>query len=272
MEYLASHHYVHCDLAARNCLVTDRLVIKIGDFGLTRDVYASDYYLCQSQKKLPVRWMPPEAILYGKFNEMTDVWAFGVTVWEMYSYGTPPFYGVNNVEVLNMVRQRCLLECPDNCPPRMYSLMVECWHETPARRPRFAELHARLQTWSVVSSPAHSTVNASSMPLQNGAIRSGSVLSGHSSGHLSSSGAGNTAHQSTTTTSAVNGNHVQTNALNGGVNARNSPYGRSNICVPGAGVSPNTTRMMNGGGYSVRNAATTYGYIDHGADSTSTVS
>lgn len=270
MEYLAANHYVHRDLAARNCLVADRLVIKISDFGLTRDVYAQDYYLCQSKKYLPIRWMPPEAIFYGKFNELTDVWAFGVVLWEMYSYGTQPYYECSNAEVLNFVRQRCLLECPDNCPPRMYSLMVECWHETPSRRPRFAELHARLQTWSVVSSPAHSTVNASAAPVQNGAIRSGSVLSGNSSGHLSSSGGvGNPAvQQQTAAPSTANGSICHVNGLNGIINPRNSPYGRP----PPAGVSPSTIRVNGGGGYNVRNAATAYGFADHDCDSASSVS
>ncbi|CAH0750197.1 unnamed protein product [Diatraea saccharalis] len=93
MQYLASHHYVHRDLAARNCLVSDDFVVKISDFGLSRDIYSSDYYRVQSKSLLPVRWMPPESILYGKFTTESDIWSYGVVLWEIYSYGLQPYYG-----------------------------------------------------------------------------------------------------------------------------------------------------------------------------------
>ncbi len=147
MEYLASHYYVHRDLAARNCLVGDNLTVKISDFGLSRDIYAADYYRVQTKSLLPVRWMPPESILYGKFSTESDVWSFGVVLWEIYSYGLQPYYGYSNQEVIEMIRSRQLLPCPEDCPSRMYAFMVECWHEVPNRRPPFNEIHSRLRHW-----------------------------------------------------------------------------------------------------------------------------
>ncbi|XP_074641375.1 inactive tyrosine-protein kinase transmembrane receptor ROR1-like [Tubulanus polymorphus] len=147
MEYLASRSYVHKDLAARNILVGDNLMIKISDFGLTKDLYASDYYRVQSKSLLPVRWMPPEAILYGKLSTDSDVWSMGVVLWEIFSHGLQPYYGYSNQEVIDMVRARQILPCPDDCPARMYALMIECWHEMPSRRPSFTEIHVRLRQW-----------------------------------------------------------------------------------------------------------------------------
>ncbi|KAJ8950729.1 hypothetical protein NQ318_011220 [Aromia moschata] len=135
MEYLSSSHYVHRDLAARNCLVSKDLVVKISDFGLSRDMYSCDYYRVQSKSLLPVRWMPPESILYGKFTTESDVWSYG------------PYYGYNNQEVINMIRSRKLLPCPDACPSYCYALMVECWAEQANRRPNFSEIAHRLKVW-----------------------------------------------------------------------------------------------------------------------------
>lgn len=150
MEYLCSHHYVHRDLAARNCLVSENLTVKISDFGLSRDVYSSDYYRVQSKSLLPVRWMPPESILYGKFTTESDVWSYGVVLWEIYSYGLQPYYGYSNQEVIEMIRSRQLLPCPEDCPSRMYSVMMECWHEVPVRRPHFPEITARLRSFTTM--------------------------------------------------------------------------------------------------------------------------
>ena len=168
MEYLAGHHYVHRDLAARNCLVGENLTVKISDFGLSRDIYAADYYRVQSKSLLPVRWMPPESILYGKFTTESDVWSFGVVLWEIYSYGLQPYYGYSNQEVIEMIRSRQLLPCPEDCPSRMYAFMVECWHEVPGRRPSFAEIHNRLRHWEGYgagyppsTTTSHSVCNAS---------------------------------------------------------------------------------------------------------------
>ncbi|CAH0549358.1 unnamed protein product [Brassicogethes aeneus] len=134
------NHYVHRDLAARNCLVSKDLIVKISDFGLSRDMYSCDYYRVQSKSLLPVRWMPPESILYGKFTTESDVWSYGVVLWEIYSYGVQPYYGYNNQEVINLIRSRKLLPCPTHAPSYCYALMVECWQNrayfrTPSNHP-----------------------------------------------------------------------------------------------------------------------------------------
>merc|ERR1719295_2087667 len=102
MEYLSGHNYVHRDLAARNCLVGENFTVKICDFGLARDIYAADYYRVQTKSLLPVRWMSAESMLYGKFTAESDVWSYGVLLWEIYSFGLQPYYGYSNQEVIEM--------------------------------------------------------------------------------------------------------------------------------------------------------------------------
>ena len=86
----------------------------------------------------------------------SDVWSYGVLLWEIYSFGLQPYYGYSNQEVIEMIRSRQLLPCPEDCPSRMYAFMVECWHEVPSRRPTFSEIHARLRHWEGVA-PAGGT-------------------------------------------------------------------------------------------------------------------
>ncbi|XP_018562760.1 tyrosine-protein kinase transmembrane receptor Ror isoform X1 [Anoplophora glabripennis] len=167
MEYLSGNHYVHRDLAARNCLVSKDLVVKISDFGLSRDMYSCDYYRVQSKSLLPVRWMPPESILYGKFTTESDVWSYGVVLWEIYSYGLQPYYGYNNQEVINMIRSRKLLPCPDACPSYCYALMVECWAEQANRRPNFSEIAHRLKVWKQSGSTNGAYFKTAPTPLKH---------------------------------------------------------------------------------------------------------
>ncbi|XP_060686358.1 inactive tyrosine-protein kinase transmembrane receptor ROR1 isoform X2 [Hemiscyllium ocellatum] len=157
MEYLSSHYFVHKDLAARNIIIGEQLRVKISDLGLSREIYAADYYRVQNKSLLPIRWMPPEAILFGKFSSDSDIWSFGVVLWEIFSFGLQPYYGFSNQEVIEMIRKRQLLPCPEDCPPRMYDLMTETWHEIPARRPRFKDIHTRLRSWEGLSSHTSST-------------------------------------------------------------------------------------------------------------------
>ncbi|XP_058878203.1 tyrosine-protein kinase transmembrane receptor ROR2 isoform X1 [Acipenser ruthenus] len=151
MEYLSSHHMVHKDLATRNILVCDKLNVKILDLGLFREVYSADYNKLIGNNPFPIRWMSPEAIMYGQFSVDSDIWSYGVVLWEIFSYGLQPYCGYSNQDVIEMVRNRQVLPCPDDCPAWIYTLMLECWNEFPARRPRFKDIHTRLRTWESLS-------------------------------------------------------------------------------------------------------------------------
>ena len=163
MYYLAHRRYVHRDLATRNCLVSNGLMVKIADFGMSQDIYSTDYYRVGGAALLPVRWMPPEAIIYGKFTVESDVWSFGVVMWEIFSYAMQPYFGFSNEEVVDTVRRGRLLSCPDNCPSQIYSLMKECWNMEPEERPSFKKLYRRLSEWGKTDTGRHYTTLTSSV-------------------------------------------------------------------------------------------------------------
>ncbi|VDK43539.1 unnamed protein product [Anisakis simplex] len=184
MAYLADLSYVHRDLATRNCLVGDQRIIKICDFGGMKSCYEKDYYKTVHRSWIPVRWLSKEVIQQGRYTEASDVWAFGVTLWEIYSYGKQPYEGYSNSEVIELISMRSLLECPQNCPTNIYSMMIECWHEHAERRPTFSELHSRLQTWSLTSTITGHNNRANSTHSGSSAANRGSKQS--SSGQSSS--------------------------------------------------------------------------------------
>ncbi|XP_046996583.1 muscle, skeletal receptor tyrosine protein kinase-like isoform X1 [Schistocerca americana] len=144
MSYLAAQRFVHRDLAARNCLVGAGLCVKIADFGMSRDVYTCDYYKVGGSRMLPVRWMAPESVLYGRFTLESDVWSFGVVLWEIFSLGKQPYYGQSNEEVVRLVLAGQLLAPPEDCPPLASQMMLHCWRMEPRDRPRFPDMAARL--------------------------------------------------------------------------------------------------------------------------------
>ncbi|NXH70678.1 NTRK1 factor, partial [Hydrobates tethys] len=146
MVYLASLHFVHRDLATRNCLVGHDLVVKIGDFGMSRDIYSTDYYRVGGRTMLPIRWMPPESILYRKFTTESDIWSFGVVLWEIFTYGKQPWYQLSNTEAIECITQGRELERPRTCPSEVYSIMQSCWQREPQQRRPIKEIHSRLQT------------------------------------------------------------------------------------------------------------------------------
>ncbi|XP_056317034.1 NT-3 growth factor receptor isoform X1 [Danio aesculapii] len=134
MVYLSSQHFVHRDLATRNCLVGNGLLVKIGDFGMSRDIYSSDYYRVGGHTMLPIRWMPPESIMYRKFSTESDVWSFGVIMWEIFTYGKQPWFHLSNNEVIECITQGRVLDRPRLCPKEVYDLMLGCWQREPQQR------------------------------------------------------------------------------------------------------------------------------------------
>ncbi len=146
MEYLSRNHFIHRDLAARNVTVGEHLLCKITDLGLARDAYAMDYYRVPAANNLllPVRWMPIDAILYSRFRVESDIWAFGVLLWEIWTDGMRPYHLYSDAEVIDLIQSRYLLPCPHNCPPQVYTLMVDCWNEVSVKRPSFEDILTRL--------------------------------------------------------------------------------------------------------------------------------
>ncbi|XP_062868458.1 NT-3 growth factor receptor [Trichomycterus rosablanca] len=134
MVYLSSQHFVHRDLATRNCLVGNGLLVKIGDFGMSRDIYSMDYYRVGGHTMLPIRWMPPESIMYRKFSTESDVWSFGVIMWEIFTYGKQPWFQLSNNEVIDCITQGRVLDRPRLCPKEVYDLMLGCWQREPQQR------------------------------------------------------------------------------------------------------------------------------------------
>ncbi|XP_067868887.1 discoidin domain-containing receptor 2-like isoform X4 [Heterodontus francisci] len=153
MKYLSSLNVVHRDLATRNCLVGNRCTIKIADFGMSRNLYSGDYYRIQGRAVLPIRWMAWESILLGKFTTASDVWAFGVTLWEMFTFCKEQPYSQQSDEQIientgeffrNQGRQIYLSQ-PTVCPKQIFDLMVSCWSRDIKDRPSFEQIHHFLQ-------------------------------------------------------------------------------------------------------------------------------
>uniref|UniRef100_A0A4W5QUV5 Tyrosine-protein kinase receptor n=1 Tax=Hucho hucho TaxID=62062 RepID=A0A4W5QUV5_9TELE len=140
MAYLNANKFVHRDLAARNCMVAEDFTVKIGDFGMTRDIYETDYYRKGGKGLLPVRWMSPESLKDGVFTTNSDVWSFGVVLWEIATLSEQPYQGMSNEQVLRFVMEGGLLDKPDNCPDMLFELMRMCWQYNPKMRPSFLEI------------------------------------------------------------------------------------------------------------------------------------
>ncbi|XP_043915975.1 ephrin type-B receptor 3 isoform X2 [Protopterus annectens] len=143
MKYLSEMNYVHRDLAARNILVNSNLVCKVSDFGLSRfleDDPTDPTYTSSLGGKIPIRWTAPEAIAYRKFTSASDVWSYGIVMWEVMSYGERPYWDMSNQDVINAVEQDYRLPPPMDCPTALHQLMLDCWVKDRNLRPKFAQI------------------------------------------------------------------------------------------------------------------------------------
>ncbi|CAG7731841.1 unnamed protein product [Allacma fusca] len=144
LSYLESKKFVHRDIAARNVLVSAQDCVKLGDFGLSRWISEDQCYYKASKGKLPIKWLSPESVNFRQFNSKSDVWMFGVCIWEILMFGVKPFAGVQNNDVIGKIENGERLPLPPNCPPRLYALMSQCWAYEPSKRPGFQQLKESL--------------------------------------------------------------------------------------------------------------------------------
>jgi serine/threonine protein kinase len=168
MIYLSSKNFLHNDLSLRNIFVSGYRTVKITNVARYCQQYQHDYYRI-ANRLLPVRWMAVESLLSGMYSEMSDVWSFGILLWEMFSYGLQPYCGFTNPEVIELIRDKKLLSCPIHCPKRLYALMCACWHEFCEQRPNFVKIKEQLRQWeeSMNSSSVRSDGSTAVMPLES---------------------------------------------------------------------------------------------------------
>jgi len=140
MQYLESKNCIHRDLAARNCLVGETNIVKISDFGMSRE--EEEYIVSDGLKQIPIKWTAPEALNYGKYTSLCDVWSFGVLAWEIFSKGGTPYQGMTNTRARELIDSGYRMPAPEGTPDEVYQLMLRCWQYEPEDRPHFNEIHA----------------------------------------------------------------------------------------------------------------------------------
>jgi len=141
MAYLSENRFVHRDLASRNCLLSADLTAKVGDFGMAKDVYPNNYYKKCTATELPVRWCSPESLRDGVSTTKSDVWSYGIVLYEMITLGSQPYQGLTNDQVIQfLINKNGRLEMPENGPRNLYNIMEECWKSKPEDRPAFVKI------------------------------------------------------------------------------------------------------------------------------------
>ncbi|NXT68687.1 MERTK kinase, partial [Chaetops frenatus] len=145
MEYLSSRNFLHRDLAARNCMLRDDMTVCVADFGLSKKIYSGDYYRQGRIAKMPVKWIALESLADRVYTTKSDVWAFGVTMWEIATRGMTPYPGVQNHEIYEYLFHGQRLKKPEGCLDELYEIMSECWRADPATRPSFSQLKVQLE-------------------------------------------------------------------------------------------------------------------------------
>uniref|UniRef100_A0A8I5NEW0 Tyrosine-protein kinase n=1 Tax=Papio anubis TaxID=9555 RepID=A0A8I5NEW0_PAPAN len=146
MEYLEGKCCIHRDLAARNCLVTEKNVLKISDFGMSREEADGVYAASGGLRQVPVKWTAPEALNYGRYSSESDVWSFGILLWETFSLGASPYPNLSNQQTREFVEKGGRLPCPELCPDAVFRLMEQCWAYEPGQRPSFSTIYQELQS------------------------------------------------------------------------------------------------------------------------------
>ncbi|XP_052639862.1 tyrosine-protein kinase Mer isoform X1 [Harpia harpyja] len=145
MEYLSSRHFLHRDLAARNCMLRDDMTVCVADFGLSKKIYSGDYYRQGRIAKMPVKWIAIESLADRVYTTKSDVWAFGVTMWEIVTQGMTPYPGVQNHEIYEYLFHGQRLKKPEDCLDELYEIMSACWRANPTTRPTFSQLKVHLE-------------------------------------------------------------------------------------------------------------------------------
>uniref|UniRef100_UPI00398EB828 tyrosine-protein kinase Fer isoform X1 n=1 Tax=Pristiophorus japonicus TaxID=55135 RepID=UPI00398EB828 len=143
MAYLEGKNCIHRDLAARNCLVGDNNVLKISDFGMSRQE-DDGIYSSSGLKQIPIKWTAPEALNYGRYSSESDVWSYGILLWETFSLGVCPYPGMTNQQAREQVEKGYRMSAPQKCPEEIYSIMLRCWEYKPENRPNFSDVHKEL--------------------------------------------------------------------------------------------------------------------------------